>query len=412
MRSLLAPLARRDFALLWAGATASSLGDGIFLVAVAWQTYELANVPTALSLVGIAGTAPMLAFLLLGGTLSDRFSRRRLMLFADLLRTAAIGLLALLAFGGQLQLWQMIALVAVSSVGTALFQPASVAIVPELVEQRLLASANSLFSLTRTLSIRVGGPALGGVAVALIGGGGAFALDAGSFLVSAAALWMINGGAKPAVRASRHLLSETLEGVAFVRSEPWLWGTLLAAAGSLLFYTGPTQALVPYLVKNFLQEGPGGLGLVFGAGGTGAVICSLLLGRYGLPVRRLSAMYLFWFLATLSPLGYALSTELWQMAAAGFVGIGAMTGGGIIWMTLLQERVPNQLLGRVTSLDTLVSFALVPLSMALTGPAAAFLGARPALLLAGLLGSAILALFYLALPAMRLLDRPVEPLQP
>lgn len=406
MRSLLAPLAHRDFALLIAGATVSAVGDGVFIVAVAWQTYEISNVPTALSLVGIAGTLPMVAFLLLGGTLSDRFSRRRLMLTADLVRTGAIALLALLAISGELALWHIVALVAVSAVGTALFQPASVAIVPELVSHALLTQANSLFSLSRMLSARVVGPALGGVAVALIGGGGAFALNALTFLASAGALWLIKGGARPLVKASKSLLGETREGISFVRSQPWLWGTLVATATVLLFYTGPVQALVPYLVKNTLAAGPNGLGLVFAAGGAGAVIGSLVLGRFGLPERKLALMYLLWTVTSLSPVGYALAVDIWQMAAAGFVGIGAMTAGSIIWMTLLQERVPNELLGRVSSLDSLVSFALIPLSMALTGPAASLLGAEPLLIATGLLGSAILVTFYLAIPDMRLVDRP------
>src|SRR5918999_6226549 len=103
-RGLLSPLRDRDFRLLWAGMTISLLGDGIFLVAVAWQAYELSNVPTALSLVGLAMSIPHIALLLFGGVISDRFPRRRVMLAADIVRGCAMLLLALLGASGQLEL--------------------------------------------------------------------------------------------------------------------------------------------------------------------------------------------------------------------------------------------------------------------------------------------------------------------
>ncbi|HEY2603561.1 MAG TPA: MFS transporter, partial [Thermoleophilaceae bacterium] len=91
---LLAPLRHRDFRLLWGGMCVSLIGDGVFLVAMAWQVYALSNVPTALSTVGIAMTVPTIAFLLLGGVVSDRFDRRRVILASDLGRGLAVGLIA------------------------------------------------------------------------------------------------------------------------------------------------------------------------------------------------------------------------------------------------------------------------------------------------------------------------------
>src|SRR5436309_16106982 len=116
--NLLAPLRHRDFALLWVGQTGSLIGDGVFLVAMAWQVYALSNVPTALSTVGIAMTVPTIAFLLLGGVVSDRFDRRRVILASDLGRAAAVGLIAVLAIGGWLQLWHIVMLAAVYGSGT------------------------------------------------------------------------------------------------------------------------------------------------------------------------------------------------------------------------------------------------------------------------------------------------------
>src|SRR5437763_4651092 len=130
---LLAPLHRRDFLLLWSGMTASLLGDGIYFVAIAWESYELSNIPTTLALVGAAWTLPTVLFLLVGGALSDRIERRRLMLYATLGEAAAMGLIGALALAGLLELWTLLLLVALYGGAQAFFNPAFDAIVPTLV---------------------------------------------------------------------------------------------------------------------------------------------------------------------------------------------------------------------------------------------------------------------------------------
>ena len=185
---LLAPLRHRDFRLLWSGMCVSLLGDGIFLVALAWQVYALSNAPTALALVGITMTVPTIAFLLLGGVISDRLDRRRIMLASDVVRGLAVGLLALLSLTGVLELWHVAAIAAVYGAGTAFFSPAFDALVPELLPADELAQANALDQFVRPIALRLAGPALGGVLIDVLGVGTAFALDAASFAVSAAAL--------------------------------------------------------------------------------------------------------------------------------------------------------------------------------------------------------------------------------
>src|SRR5580765_5142622 len=130
---LLSPLKYRDFRVLWAGMTVSLLGDGIFLIAIAWESYLLWNAPAALSIVGIGMTVPTIAFLLLGGTVSDRSDRRVVMAWADGVRAAAVGVLAALVLADALHFWELVVLVAVYGAGTAFFVPAFEAIVPELL---------------------------------------------------------------------------------------------------------------------------------------------------------------------------------------------------------------------------------------------------------------------------------------
>src|SRR5881396_1889471 len=185
--NLLSPLKHRDFRILWTGMTISLTGDGIFLIAIAWESYSLWNAPAALSIVGIGMTVPTVAFLLVGGVVSDRFDRRLVMVWADVLRAAAVAGLAVLVLMGALRFWELVALVAVYGIGTAFFTPAFEAIVPELVPSADLPAANSLDQLIRPIALRLLGPILGGALIAL-GTGIAFAVDATSFAASLVAV--------------------------------------------------------------------------------------------------------------------------------------------------------------------------------------------------------------------------------
>src|SRR5712691_5708920 len=164
--------------------TVSLVGDGIFLVAMAWQVYQLSNAPTALAVVGVAMTVPHVVLLLACGVIIDRFDRRRVMIGADLVRGCAVGVLGILAATGAIHFWHVLAIAAFYGAGTAFFGPAFDAIVPDLVPYELLAQANSLDQFVRPAAWHLVGPSLGGWVVALSGSGGAFLVDAATFAVS------------------------------------------------------------------------------------------------------------------------------------------------------------------------------------------------------------------------------------
>ena len=188
---LFSPLRHRDFRVLWAGMAVSLLGDGIFLIAVAWEAYSLWNAPMALALVGIGMTVPTIVFLVPGGVVTDRLDRRTVMLTADVVRAAAVAVLAVLAFTGSLRFWELVALVAVYGAASAFFIPAFDAVVPDLLPSADLAAANSLDQFVRPIALRLAGPALGGLLVS-VGTGVAFAVDAASFAVSGVAVLMMH----------------------------------------------------------------------------------------------------------------------------------------------------------------------------------------------------------------------------
>jgi DHA3 family tetracycline resistance protein-like MFS transporter len=398
--NLLAPLRHRDFRLLWSGMTISLIGDGIFLVAMAWQAYELWNAPAALSLLGIGMTIPTIAFLLPAGVLSDRLDRRSLMLFADLGRALVLAALAVLALTGILTFWELVLLVALYGVGTAFFTPAFEAIVPDLVPAADLAAANSLDQFVRPITLRLAGPALGGALVAAVGTGAAFTVDALSFLISAGAVFLMRPPAHPRSEHVESSVGAVKEGLRFVRKRVWLWGTLGSAAIAYLAFMGPAEVLLPYVVKNELHASAGDLGLVFAAGGIGAIGAALFMGQRGHPRRDVTLMYAVWTLATLAVAGYGLATASWQLMVACLTFNALETAGTIIWATIKQRHVPASMLGRVSSLDWLISIGLLPLSFALTAPIAGLIGVRATLVGAAVIGGAV-TLGALFLPGMR-----------
>lgn len=401
---LFAPLRERDFLFLWTGLTVSLVGDGMFVVAVAWQAYELSDSPTALSMVMLAMTVPHVLLLLLGGVVSDRRDRRTVMLVSDVVRGGALAVAGVMSVSGTLTLGRLAAVATVYGAGTAFFGPAFDAIVPDLVPRRLWPQANALEQLVKPLALRMVGPALGGGVIALGGPGAAFLLDAATFAASACAVWALRSR-PPADRPHAPLRVELAEGLAYVRSHVWLWGTFGSAAIAYLLFMGPVEVLLPFIVKEEMRRSAGELGLVFAVGGVGSIAAAVLMGTLGQPRRTITFIYLTWTLSTLTLVGYGLAGTMWLLLVPSFLFNLLESAGTIVWSTLKQEQVPPRLLGRVSSLDWLISIGLLPVSFALTGPVSALVGERATLVGAGLFGGAI-TLAALFLPGMRDVERP------
>src|SRR5437763_7878005 len=401
---LLSPLRHRDFRVLWTGMTVSLVGDGIFLVAIAWESYALWNAPAALSIVGIAMTVPTVAFLLVGGVVSDRRDRRLVMAWADALRAAAVGALAALVLLGGLRFWELVLLVGVYGVGTAFFTPAFEAIVPDLLPADELPRANSLDQFVRPIAMRLAGPVVGGAVVA-VGAGLAFTVDALSFVASLVAVLMVSRrcGAS-AAQTHPSTLVALKDGLRFVRERVWLWGTLVSAAIAYLLFLGPTEVLLPFVVKNDLHASARTLGVVLAAGGLGAVGAATYMAQRGHPRRDVTVMYVTWTLATLAIAGYGIANAAWQLMLACLLFNALEAAGTIVWATIKQRHVPSSLLGRVSSLDWLVSIGLLPLSFALTAPVAGAVGVRATLVGAALI-AAVVTLGAYFLPGMTDIER-------
>ena len=337
--AILRPLAVRDFAFLWTGMTVSMIGDGIYLVSIAWQVLSIENRPGALALVGIAWSLPQVLLVIASGALSDRLERRLLMIAGDVIRFVAIGTLGVLSITDQLtegSLPIILGLVVVYGAGQAVFQPAFTSITPTIVPADLLVQANSLAQLVRPFAMTLIGPLVGGVLITWFGVGFAFLADAATFAFSAVMILAMRTRRTPKDEHDQTtFFGDVAEGFRYVRQQRWLLVAMFGATVSLLAVWGPWETLVPVVVKNDLGGEASSLGFVFGAGGVGAVIAAAVFGQRGtLPRKPVTAMYLAWSLGMFGTAGFGFVTSVWQAMVVAFVTEGSITYLVVGWVPL------------------------------------------------------------------------------
>src|SRR5436305_13998476 len=217
-------LRHRDFRLLWAGQTVSQIGDAAFVVALGWRAFTLTHKASSLGIVLSVESLGLVATLLIGGVLADRHSRKLLLIGSDGARAVVLAGLAAVDALGRLSVGTLIAFVALHGLASGLFPPAFGGIVPLLVEEPSLGSANALVGVSRQTAFVVG-PALAGAIYGLAGSSAIFGADACSFIVSAALL----AYARPRAyeRApSEGMKRELAAGFRHVITVPWPWLTV------------------------------------------------------------------------------------------------------------------------------------------------------------------------------------------
>jgi MFS family permease len=384
----LRPLRHRDFRLLWTGLAVSLVGSGLWLVALAWQVIELGGGPTELSLVTALYSVGLLAFLLVGGVAADRLPQRLLMLASDVVRAVVLLVLGLLSVSGDLRIWHLAAGSLVIGAGEAFFFPSYTAILPRLLPEGELLAANGLEGTLRPLAQQAAGPAIGGVAVAALSPGVAILAGALTYVVSAGCLLAMNvrpvkATSAPPAPGLAAVLIDLREGWRYVRTTSWLWATLLFALALVLFIVGPLEVLLPFAIRDNLGGGADEYGLALAAFGVGGAVGALAVSSGELPRRYLTVMILMWGLGSLPFAALGVAGALWIVCLALFVVGATYSAAMVIWGTLLQRRVPEGLRGRVSSLDFFVSLALMPVSMAVAGPAGAAFGLTAVFLVAG-----------------------------
>jgi len=339
----------------------------------------------------------------------DRYPRVPVMLVSDVVRGAAVLAVGGLALAGRLALWHVYAASLLFGLVDAFFQPAVTAYVPEVVPPDDLPSANSLSSLSMQLG-RVIGPGLGGAIIGLVGIAGAFMLNGASFFVSAAFLAPLlflskrpaPAAAEPGVpRAS--ILGDLREGLATVTGSPVLWISIAVFALTNVTLAGPYSVAMPFLVKDNLHRDVDTLGWLYAMFPIGYVLGVLWMGRLRRIRRRGLVMNLGLALAAVMLGIFGFGLPLAVLMAAAVINGAALEAGNLAWVNLLQERVPADKLGRVSSIDLLGSSVLIPVGFAVAGWATDRFGAPLVFLMGGGL-TAVVALLALLHPAIRRLD--------
>jgi MFS family permease len=413
-------LRTKPFAMLWSGQTVSALGDGAFSTALAWQVLKLTGSATAMGAVLIARTIPMLIFLLIGGVAADRLPRRLVMLASDAGRGLAVLAIAILGWAHVLQLWHLIALGFFFGVVSGFFMPTYQSIAPELVATDDLPSANSLTGLSRQISGLLG-PLLGAFLVARTGPQGAFAFDGLSFGVSALFLLAMRVprraappasgdgtmNEKPRRRGLRGVVADVGEGLRYITRSSWLWVTIAIASVANMGWSGAFTVAMPKLILDVYHADVNLYGLIATAEGAGAILATILIGQVKRLRHRGILAYLGLVIASFGLIAYGLPLPLGvlpRVALGASVVIGAaMSLFEIVWVTSLQQLVPSEKLGRVSSVDWLGSLAFQPIGFALAGVLADAVGPAWVFVGAGVMNAALCAL-ALAVPGIRHLD--------
>ncbi len=390
-------LSHRPFRLLFAGQAISAVGDRVVIVALAFAVLALHGSVTDLGLVAAAQSLPLVVFVLLGGVWADRLPRQRVMLMADLVRAVAQGASAALLVAGSATVGELIVLQMAAGAGRAFFGPAATAVVPQTVPPERLQDANALIGLSQNVAAIVG-PALAGALVALIGAGWGLAVDAATFVASAACLSAMH--AQPSSTAPRaSTLSELRAGWDAFRSRRWLVVVVAFFTLYLGFVYSPWLVLGPQVARTALG-GVGAWAAISTALGIGALAGGVLGLRYR--PRHPLRVALLAFL----PAGPALYVLLAAHAPVALMVAFAVVDGvsgtlfNTLWYTALQRDVPPGELSRVASWDYLGSVAIQPLGFAFTGPVATALGTSTTLYGAAVL-FVVLLLGVLAVPDVR-----------
>jgi MFS transporter, DHA3 family, tetracycline resistance protein len=379
-----APLAGRDFRLLWMGQTISALGNSFQVIAVTWLVLQqLHGSPLDLALALLALSIPRIPLTIAGGIITDRRDPRTVMLWSDATRAATSGALGLLALSGYAPLWLLCVLLGAHSVATGLFDPAAGSIPPRLVPREQLDGANSLMALSAQLGTVIGAlPA--GLVVATLDTAAAFGVNALSFAVAVLAALQMSPLGRVLGKTNTSVLHDAHDGVRYVMSFPWLIALLLIDTCAALAAIGPTSVGLPLIARDVLHLGAEGYSLLLWSFGLGSVLGFMLSGVYS-PTRGRGRFFcVVQMLEAPLLVGVAFTPLPFTMVC--LAGVGLLNGMLLVlFLSLIQANVSKEMLGRVMSFVMLASVGLVPLSLYGSGAIAGAWGIQTLFLVAGAL---------------------------
>ncbi len=379
------PLRGRNFRRLYIGQSVSVLGDGLTPVAITFAVLDLTGSGTDLGLVLAAQVLPLAALALVGGVWGDRLRREWVMMISDLVRAVAQGLVALLLLTHAAHIWQLALLFAIYGAAEAFFRPAAGGLLPQIVETEHLQEANALIGISENVGWMVG-PAVAGILIAFIGPGGTIAIDAGTFLVSAAFLAILHAPPLERTRKPQTFVRELRDGWREVSSRTWLWTMMLRTGLVLFLVIAPFQVLGPLALRQH-GHGAAAWGAVTALFSAGMLVGGAVALRYK-PRRPMVTVCYTGLTALLAPFVVGMGGGAEALAVVMFlrgVAIGILV---TIWNTTLQREIADEALARVTAWDWMTSLALWPAGLAVAGPLADAMGVTNACWLSFFIGAA------------------------
>ena len=363
-------LEHRDFVLLWLSGLLVVIGSSAFPIALAVTILDAGGTATTLGLILASRVLSSVILALAGGVWADRYKRKYIMISADLLR-AILTVVLVFVTVTDLPTWMIALVVFMMGAGEALGFPASGAILPSILPDRLLPEGNAW----RAVTARVGailGPALGGAMVALIGSEWTFLVTAAFFVVGTVLLFPIQETDFERTLTENTFVRELREGLSAVRRMPWVMWLIIMASLQLMVVVGAEVVLLPVVTReefggNFVYAAASV------AAGLGGGISALFWAKIKVPRPGLWSV-LSWMLFSLSLLVLVFPVHPWLVIGVYFI-VGLSTEPfGVYWPTAIQREVPRELQARVFSVDHMGSLALMPLGMALVGPITEWVG--------------------------------------
>lgn len=396
-------LEHRDFVLLWLSGLLVVIGSSAFPIALAVTILDAGGTATTLGLILASRVLSSVILALAGGVWADRYKRKYIMISADLLR-AILTVVLVFVTVTDLPTWMIALVVFMMGAGEALGFPASGAILPSILPDRLLPEGNAW----RAVTARVGailGPALGGAMVALIGSEWTFLVTAAFFVVGTILLLPIQETDFERTLTENTFVRELREGLSAVRRMPWVMWLIIMASLQLMVVVGAEVVLLPVVTReefggNFVYAAASV------AAGLGGGISALFWAKIKVPRPGLWSV-LSWMLFSLSLLVLVFPVHPWLVIGVYFI-VGLSTEPfGVYWPTAIQREVPRELQARVFSVDHMGSLALMPLGMALVGPITEWVGMTEFLIFA-VLFHVVTCIIVLFIPGVIDLKSPIK----
>ncbi len=388
----------RDFNRFWLGQTISALGNSFTLFALPLLVFKLTGSAMSLAVALAVGFLPYPLLGLVIGAYCDRLDRKRLMIAADVGRALVIVTIPALSLAGVLPVWWIYAAAFAQTTLAIAFDAGQSAAVQKLVRREQLVAANGRLQAAIS-AVSLVGPPLAGAVVLVLPLEAVLAADALSFLVSALSLSLIaasfGGGGGDPRRARGQLRVEITEGLRFVLGNPVLRNLSLMLAVATFFYA-PASAELVLFAKEQLGASDTQVGMIFGAGSLGGLLFALgapvLAGHIGFRGRTFGAAALKGLLL----ISFAAIAQFWVGALAWLLVLGFGTLFEVTSEAARQELVPNELLGRVRSITSVISWSLIPVGALLGGVLVEATGSPSLLYACCGSGIALVATFYLA----------------